>query len=149
MPTIFLPTRYSISPNLMDDLLNGTYMLCRWRSPDMSLGKNPLNPWLSRPLSHKKKKRELNSANKNIRLNFVHTTYRVSKISVWYFVFIISIKVAPKIYISPSVPKWVTYFDYFWSTQLSFDQVFIKIYHLWNHKKSNILLTIEFLESKR
>lgn len=86
MPTIFLPTRYSISPNLMDDLLNGTYMLCRWRSPDMSLGKNPLNPWLSRPLSHKKKKRELNSANKNIRLNFVHTTYRVSKICLIFCV---------------------------------------------------------------
>lgn len=149
MPTIFLPTRYSISPNLMDDLLNGTYMLCRWRSPDMSLGKNPLNPWLSRPLSHKKKKRELNSANKNIRLNFVHTTYRVSKICLIFCVHDFNQGCTKKIYISPSVPKWVTYFDYFWSTQLSFDQVFIKIYHLWNHKKSNILLTIEFLESKR
>lgn len=115
MPTIFLPTRYSISPNLMDDLLNGTYMLCRWRSPDMSLGKNPLNPWLSRPLSHKKKKRELNSANKNIRLNFVHTTYRVSKISAWYLVFMISIKVAPKkknIYIYISLRPKMS--DLFW-----------------------------------
>lgn len=105
LPYFFPP---DISPNLMDNLLNGTYMLCRWRSPDMSVGKNPLNPWLSRPLSHKKKKRELNSANKNIRLNFVHTTYRVSKICLIFFVFMISIKVAPKkyIYLPPSQNEW-------------------------------------------
>lgn len=116
MPTIFLPTRYFISSNLMDDLLHGTYMVCRWSSPDMSLGKNPLNPWLSRPLSYKKKKRELNSANKNIRLNFVHTTWWVSKMCLIICVHDFNQACSQNIYIyiiAPSVPKWVTCFDYF------------------------------------